>query len=191
MITSELIQAPLTEPLSLADAKSWLKVETNDDDLLIAGIITSARLTIEAVTGLLMIDQLWRFSIGPHAYKRPLTLPLRPLSALKAVRLRAMTGSVNDLSLDRAVIMSKSKAEFFLPLDSGLPFDGADQLEIDAQMGFGAEGTKTPSALVTAMRLLVAFWYENRGEPASDNSQPWPAAIHALLHPYLVKRVGL
>lgn len=190
MFKSELIQAPNAEPLSLSDAKSWLKVETDDDDVLISGIITSARLTIEAVTGLLLLKQIWRFSLAMTEYKRNLTCPYRPLSSLMAARFRSASDQIQDVPISRSIIISKSQAEFYLPLDGGTIFDPSTRLEIDAQMGYGADPALIPSPLTTAIRLLVAYWYENRGETLTETTQPWPTSINVLLHPYQIKRMG-
>ena len=52
-----LMTAPAVEPLSLAEAKSWLRVDGADEDQLIQSLITSARLGVEATTNRLLITQ--------------------------------------------------------------------------------------------------------------------------------------
>jgi uncharacterized phage protein (predicted DNA packaging) len=42
----------MPEPITLSDTKNFLRVEHDDDDTLIAALITTARLQVEAVTSL-------------------------------------------------------------------------------------------------------------------------------------------
>jgi uncharacterized phiE125 gp8 family phage protein len=49
-MSSILLTPPAVEPVPLADAKAYLRVEHDDDDDVISGIIEGARLQIEAQT---------------------------------------------------------------------------------------------------------------------------------------------
>jgi uncharacterized phiE125 gp8 family phage protein len=37
-----IVNGPAIEPVALADAKKWLKLETSDDDDVVAALITAA-----------------------------------------------------------------------------------------------------------------------------------------------------
>lgn len=58
-----LVSGPDVEPLSLADAKAWLRLDTNAEDALIAGLITENRKRAERVTGKALVTQSWRLSL--------------------------------------------------------------------------------------------------------------------------------
>ena len=45
---SILLIAPAIEPVSIEEAKTFLRVETGDDDALIAALIASARIHVES-----------------------------------------------------------------------------------------------------------------------------------------------
>ena len=45
-----LLKAPAVEPLSLAEAKAFLRVETSDDDEVIGTLIAGSRIHVEAQT---------------------------------------------------------------------------------------------------------------------------------------------
>jgi uncharacterized phiE125 gp8 family phage protein len=59
-MTPILLIAPAIEPLSLDEAKTFLRVETGDDDALITALIAAARLHVESQTHLALITQSLR-----------------------------------------------------------------------------------------------------------------------------------
>ena len=70
-----------------------------------------------------------------------------------------------------------------LPLP-GRPSAG---IELDVQLGYGANASDVPGALRHAVRMLVAHWYENRGLAAlGAGVAVLPAGVDALIAPYRV-----
>ena len=61
-MSSLLLTAPAIEPLSLAEAKAFLRVETSDDDEVIGALIAGSRIHVEAQTRRALITQSWRIS---------------------------------------------------------------------------------------------------------------------------------
>jgi len=49
-----------SEPLLLADVKTWAKVENDDEDTLITSLITSCRREIESFTKCVLRPQIWQ-----------------------------------------------------------------------------------------------------------------------------------
>ena len=52
-----------TEPLALADAKNFLRVEVTNDDTLISSLITVARLECEAINNRSFIQTTWQLTL--------------------------------------------------------------------------------------------------------------------------------
>jgi uncharacterized phiE125 gp8 family phage protein len=59
-MSATLIIAPAIEPLSLNEAKAFIRVEHEDDDDVIASLIIAARVHVEAQTQRALISQTWR-----------------------------------------------------------------------------------------------------------------------------------
>ena len=56
---SILLSGPAIEPWSVAEAKSFLRAENDDDDTVIASLIAAARSHVEAMTRCALIAQTW------------------------------------------------------------------------------------------------------------------------------------
>ena len=56
-MTSILLTGPAIEPLTLNEAKEFLRVEHNDDDQVIAALIAGARTHVEAQAQIALIAQ--------------------------------------------------------------------------------------------------------------------------------------
>lgn len=57
----QLVTAPAIEPISLADAKRHLRVDFDDDDVLIAMLLAAARQNAESYMGRALVSQVWDF----------------------------------------------------------------------------------------------------------------------------------
>ncbi|MBR6124843.1 phage gp6-like head-tail connector protein [Candidatus Saccharibacteria bacterium] len=67
-----------TEPISLADAKLYLRVDTDDDDTLITAMISAARAAVEGKTHRVIRQSIWEWTTGEIiAYTQ---VPLTPCS---------------------------------------------------------------------------------------------------------------
>ncbi len=69
-MTPLLLSGPAVEPLSLVEAKSWLKLDSSDEDQLVQSLIASARLAVEAATNRLLITQQWRLMMDACRRRR-------------------------------------------------------------------------------------------------------------------------
>src|SRR5690242_18760477 len=59
-MTSYLIAGPGEEPVSLAEAKAFARIDGSDEDALVGALIAAARLHVESLTGRALITQTWR-----------------------------------------------------------------------------------------------------------------------------------
>ena len=72
---------PAVEPVALADAKAFLRIDTTDEDTLIQSLITTSRLQIEVALGLALIQQQWSIFLDRWPLPRdPGGAPIQPPS---------------------------------------------------------------------------------------------------------------
>lgn len=186
---SILLTAPAAEPLTLAEAKDFLRVEHGDDDGIIAALITGARGHVEAETHRALITQGWRLVRDCWPDTGRLALLPVPLREITAARVRKADGGVQDIDVAAFAVdaMSAPAMLAFTPGALLVPGRRAAGIEIDIVAGYGDTPADVPEALRQAIRLLVAHWYENRRlVAAAGETAVMPATVASLLSPYKV-----
>lgn len=190
-MTPSLIQPPALEPLSLAEAKDWLRLESAEDDDLLRALIVSARLALEAFTRRFFVTQGWRATLdawprGPR--DATLALPFAPFRGVSAIRIYDAARASQTMAPDayRAAPAADGGRIAFTaqPRQPGVATDG---IEIDFTVGYGDRARDTPEPLRRATAMLVAHWHENRGDAPNGDALP-PQAL-ALARPYRRERL--
>jgi uncharacterized phiE125 gp8 family phage protein len=180
-----LLAGPAAEPLSLAEAKAFLRVAHDDDDALIAALISAARGQIEALTRRALLSQTWRVVLDRWPASGRIVPRIGPLRSVSAARVFDSANMAHALDVQRFVIDAASGV-IATPCWS-LPSPGRDLagIELDIEAGFGALASDVPEPLRQAIRLLVSHWYDNRGIAAIGGSVALlPAGVAALVAPH-------
>jgi uncharacterized phiE125 gp8 family phage protein len=182
IMSSILLTPPAIEPVSLAEAKAYLRVEHGDDDDVIAALIVSARIYVEAQTRRALITQEWRLVLDAWPPNGRIEVRPAPLRSLIAARVHDFDGNSEALDPDVFVQDTAGSALVFPPWAMVQPGRIAAGIELDVSAGCGDAAADVPEPLRQAIRLLLAHWYENRGLTGAAPISP--ATIPALLAPY-------
>ena len=179
MTTLVRTTAPVAAPITLSEAKAQIRVDHNEEDVLIQHYIAAATSLLDGPAGLLgrcLVTQSWQMSI--EAVTGPILLPFPDSTIDDAVYTDAAGGTlVYDLALqDQRLLLRPSSGH-------GRP------VAITFTAGFGS-AADVPAAIRQAMLLLIAHWYDNR-EAVTMGAAGYsmPMAVDALLAPY--RRVRL
>lgn len=177
-----LLIPPVSEPLSLTDAKAFLRVEHGDDDEVITALIAAARVHVEAMTRRALLMQTWRFVLDAWPPGGRFAPRIGPLRDLVAARVIDADGEAREIDGESFVV--DGAANVIAAPCFALPTPGRAQagIELDVICGYGADASDVPTDLRQAIRLLLAHWYDNR--VATVDGALAPAGVSALLKPY-------
>jgi uncharacterized phiE125 gp8 family phage protein len=188
-MSSILLSPPAVEPVSLAEAKAYLRVEHGDDDAVIAALIAGARLHIEAQIRRALITQSWRLVRDAWPADGRIAVAPAPLRELLAARVYRLDGSTQDIDVD-VFVPDAASAPAMLGFALGaLPAPGrtVGGIELDVEVGYGDAPSDVPEPLRQAIRILTAHWYENRGLLGESGAVGvLPQSAGALIAPYRV-----
>lgn len=207
-----LVTGPDTEPVSTAEAKTHLRVDSADDDTYIDTLIAAARQACERYTRRAFLAQTWRYSldafpgadedelwegqrIGPDLRKvaRAVELPNPPLMSVTSVVTYddadvATTFAASNYYVDTdgspGRVVLRTAANWPTALRVG------NAIQITYQAGYGNYGTDMPPQLVQAIKLLLGHWYAVRETVNIGNiSTELPWMVAAILGPHRVMRL--
>lgn len=198
-----LITAPELLPVSLAEAKLHLRVDHNDEDVLIEGLIGAATAHLDGWTGVLgrcLVEQEWRQDFD--AFASCLPLPLGPVISITSVTVGGTPADDGSYTL-RTDVGGRARVEL-----DGVSASGAASViykagyptipAVPAVPGDGEEDPGTPAIparstvpepVKVAIMLLVGHWYQSREAVTSVSINELPFAVNALIAPY--RRVGV
>jgi uncharacterized phiE125 gp8 family phage protein len=177
MLSPVLIAPPSETPVSLEEAKLHCRVDSDDEDTLVAALISAATGHLDGVSGTLgrcIMAQTW--SQEYEIASGDLVLPLGPVSSVVSVTSEA--GAFEDYQ------QLKDGRGPFLRLNSGAAWPSGS-----VTVEFVAGEDEAPAAIKAAILLHVGTLYLNRESVVvGTNASALPMAYHSLLAPYRVWR---
>ncbi|WP_454685206.1 head-tail connector protein [Ancylobacter moscoviensis] len=184
-----LLAGPAAEPITLAEAKTYLRVDHDAEDALIASLITAARATVEALTRRALIDQNWRIVRDAWPASGLIPVPVNPLRAVLAVHVVDAGGAEVAVPADAFTADTARLPGLIRVGRGGVPAPGRALagIAIDIVAGHGASADHVPSPLVEAARVVLAHFYEHRDVPGPGAA--FPARLDALVAPFRVTRL--
>jgi len=182
---------PLVEPVTLAEAKAHLRVDTSDDDAYIGTLITAAREWCEQYLDRTLVHTQWvmRFDRFPVDSTADIELPRPPVvssgtatSVTVAYTLEDGTTATYSTSLfrvDRASTPGAVKTNYAQTWPPHRQDDNS--VSVTWWAGYGADGTSVPAAIRHAMLMLIGTWYERRASADNMGSTEVPFGVKSLL----------
>jgi uncharacterized phiE125 gp8 family phage protein len=196
-----LVTGPTTEPLSLAEVKAHLRLDSTSDpspteDVELAAWITAARQYVETFTHRACITQTWDLKLDGFPCDAAIVLPNPPL-----ISITTATGLVVTYTATTGTLTTWAEANYTVDAPAG-PEAGRGSLRpaygvfypstrdvvnavtVRFVAGYGAANT-VPAGIKAAMKLLIGHWWANREAVNIGNStSELPLAVASLLWPF-------
>jgi uncharacterized phiE125 gp8 family phage protein len=189
-MTIATITPPAAEPVTLAEAKAHMRLETTIDDAPVSSLIVAARQHLEATTGLWLITQTLRLYLDDWPVSQVIQIDRGPVQSLVSATVYNAAGNPVALSLQGHVLDGKARPARFWLASQPQTAKAINGIEIDFVAGFGATGNDVPGALKRAMLLHIGQMYELRGAvPLSMQPAVLPDGYDRLVAPYCARRL--
>lgn len=188
-----VVTPPAVEPLSVAEAKVYLRVDTTADDGLIGVLIAAARQWVETFTRRALItqtlDQAFASFMG---LDNPLYLARAPLQSVTSITYLDQVGDTQTLDPSNYRVRAVSgptagRGWIELTSTTTLPrvYPRAEApVTVRTVSGYGNAATDVPAGLKAAIYLLLGDLYEQRQETILGVSSRTKTTVERLLAPY-------
>lgn len=186
----QLVTDATTEPLTVAEAKLFLRIDdTAEDAGLIPEFIHAARRRVEAYTRRSLVTTTWRYTVDARELDRlvqrvsrrrggsplprlslsgvEIILPRPPCISITSVKYYgdddvAVTYNLDNYLLD---VSSDSKPRLLFAYGASLPsVRELASFEVNYTSGYGATASSVPDDLVQAVKRVLSALYEHRGD---------------------------
>lgn len=180
------LTGPNVAQLPLAGFKDHLRLGTGfaDDgsqDTLAESYLRAAMAAVEARIGKAILARDWRLTLQRWRDGASQPLPMAPVSAILAVRLRDRDGGTVVVDPGRYLLVPDLQRPRLVGAGGLLPALAlGGSVEIDFTAGFGSAWSSVPPDLAQAVFLLAAQYHERRHEGA-EAARAMPFGVMALI----------
>jgi len=189
---TEVPQAAI--PLDAFKAHLRLGTGFSDGDVqepVLESFLRAAVSAIEARTGKVLIERGFTWKISQWRDPEGQPLPLAPVTAITALRLRRMDDSFELVDPARYRLEEHTHRPVLRPVGAMLPaIPTGGGAEIDLTAGMGADWGALPADLGQAVLLLAAHYYEYRHEMALHGGC-MPFGVTSLIERYRPLRLHM
>lgn len=185
-----IVAAPAVEPVTLADALSFLRVDNAAESQLVSGLVATAREVVELYTGRALISQQWLLTMPTfedgydpiangelivnrragfdwigRAPRIPnaIALEVSPLITVDSVKYYDVAETITTLAASNyRTLAYMTPGAVALKSTASWPavFDRPDAVQITFTAGHGTTAATVPNNLRTAVLILAKHYYD-------------------------------
>ena len=179
----KLITAATSNVVSLAEAKTHLRVDSSDEDTYISTLIVSAQRQVEAYTNLCLSDTTYELQL-PKFPANGIVLPISPLKTLTSVKYFDADNSevtwVDGTDYFYNIWDRKAVINYIDGIEETYEYR-RDAVQVRFVAGYTSPDV-APPGLQHAIKLLLTDLYEMRTDMPREKFTAWKS----LAYPYRV-----
>ena len=174
--------AGLAEPIvSMSEAQAYVRIETGEEEALLAGLIRTASALCEAFINQIVIARPFECDLSASgAWER---IPVSPVRSITNVASVDSSGVVTPLGLESFTPDIDVAGDGWVRV-SGTP--ASDRVRVSGSAGMADNESDVPEPIRQGVLRLVAHLFTARD---GDGGEP-PAAVTALWRPYRRMRLA-
>lgn len=157
-----LVTAPTVEPVTVAEAKTFSRIDSSDEDLLILELIKSARRWAETFLRRQLLPATWKLVL--ENFDDEIRFPLSPVTSVSSITYYDPNNNLTTLASTDYELDSNSEPAVLRPVwnyywpSTYARFGAVNVIFISGY----ANAAAVPETIKTAIKVLVSNWFENR-----------------------------
>lgn len=182
------LSAPASEPVTLAETKQHLRIDTDTDDALLGAYITAAREYCEDYLDRTLTHTPLRMTLD--GFPAEIALPAPPMAssgtatAVSVTYVANSNGQTATLSSAEYRVDRDSTPGVIRPLYGGSwpsHLNDENSVTVTWHGGYGASASDVPRTIRHAVMMIVGTWYERRLAIDNVSAAEVPLGARALL----------
>jgi len=173
--------APASEPITTAEAKSQLRIDSSDEDTLVDNYITVARQTLETLMRRAFVTQT--ITLKYDSFPSRIRLPRPPSTSVTSITYVDTDGATQTWDSANYVLDSQVEPASIQPaydVDYPNTRTQPNAVTVTYVAGYGS-ASDVPESIKLAVRLLVGTYYENREATSAQKVTELPLGVQMLV----------
>jgi uncharacterized phiE125 gp8 family phage protein len=184
----KLVMPPSIEPVTLAEAKAHLRLDTDADDAYVSALIVAARERVELFLRRALITQTYEYTLDGFPMSAHIDLPRPPLQSVEWIKYIDAAGFRQTLSSE-AYTVDASTNEIARVALAWKCFWPIIRYSINAVVirfvaGYGAAAEDVPQAIRHGILIEISSLYEHREDVVVGQTVNMVPLFERLLWPY-------
>lgn len=160
---------PSIEPVALSELKTFLRIDTSDEDDVLNELQRTARQLLEEKLNRQFINATIKVVLKYFPPDRQIVLPKNPAQSISSIKYRDTNNTLQSINLSNFELITKPepavikiKSDYQYP---DLYENREDRIEIEYVAGYGSTSSSVPYPIKTEIKRLTGKIYENRDTP--------------------------
>ena len=167
---------PALPAVTMSEAQAFVRIETGEEEALLAGMVRSASALCEAFLNQVIIARDYSVDVAPSGQWT--RLPVRPVRSIVGVQAVKPDGTTVALGADSFAIDIDAQGDGWVRFDKD---PGATRVRVSGSAGMASDPNAVPEPIRHGVLRLVAHLFASRDEGVGGEV---PAAVTALWRPY-------
>ena len=178
----QVVTPPTTEPLTLSEVKSHLRIDGNYDDALLNSCITSARMFFESQCEISIASQ--EILLALDSFDDIVYLPRGPVQSVEDISYSDTQNNTQTLA-DWIEDLVSNPARITPAFNQSWPSTAevVNAVQVSYTTGYST-AELVPKLLKSGMLFYVAHLYENRSAVTDGDLKEVPMAVESIIHQY-------
>ena len=178
----QVVTPPTTEPLTLSEVKSHLRIDGNYDDALLNSCITSARMFFESQCEISIASQ--ELLLALDSFDDIVYLPRGPVQSVEDISYSDTQNNTQTLA-DWIEDLVSNPARITPAFSQSWPATAevVNAVQVSYTAGYST-AELVPKLLKSGMLFYVAHLYENRSAVTDGDLKEVPMAVESIIHQY-------
>ena len=179
----EITIPPANLPVLFTEASEWCRDIDVADTSLVNSLLSAANDQVELLTNRVLVSRtitgkFSNFSFSKFENYYFVEIRRAPLVSVTTVKVNGALLLSSDYIVKNKNGFSRILFKNDYSLDSSLDY----AIEVEFVAGY----TTVPPGIITAIKEIVLFWYENRGDVSTDGKMIFPLSAKLILNQYKI-----